>query len=208
MKNYIYAHRRISDNSIFYIGRSVNRSGYYHRMTTGKRHQSWHDVVNQEGGFKFQLLAKNLTKSVAIKLEKQLINSHFENLINIVSTPRHSISNPNQRTVIQSKDGIIINEFPSMSEASRQTGISQANISQVVNGNIPHAGGFKWESPTKKWDNSGITVYAYRNGVYTGKFPSISKASQILDVPPVLIKKALLTKKTTKSYQFTLKLRK
>lgn len=39
---------------------------------------------------------------------------------------------------------LIIEIYPSMMEACRQTGIAQANISACCNGRIPTAGGFKW----------------------------------------------------------------
>jgi hypothetical protein len=41
--------------------------------------------------------------------------------------------------------GIIINEFPSAAEASRQTGIKLSNILNNSNGTSMSAGGFKWE---------------------------------------------------------------
>jgi hypothetical protein len=40
--------------------------------------------------------------------------------------------------------GNVINIFPSIAEASRQTGISPGNICMVLKGTRPLAGGFKW----------------------------------------------------------------
>lgn len=42
-------------------------------------------------------------------------------------------------------DGVIINEFKSVSEASRETGIGRGVISHCVNGRIRTAGGFVWK---------------------------------------------------------------
>lgn len=39
---------------------------------------------------------------------------------------------------------LVIRTFPSVSEASRVTGIAQPSISSCCNGRIPSAGGYKW----------------------------------------------------------------
>lgn len=39
----------------------------------------------------------------------------------------------------------IINEYPSMQEAQRQTNISVQNIHKCIHGKIKSAGGFKWK---------------------------------------------------------------
>lgn len=50
-----------------------------------------------------------------------------------------------QKAVLQIKDGKIINEFESMREAERKTGISHAAISSVILNKSSQAGGFYWE---------------------------------------------------------------
>ena len=42
-------------------------------------------------------------------------------------------------------EGIVINEFPSIQEASRQTGISNSGIGMVCNGQRKSAGKYKWK---------------------------------------------------------------
>ena len=55
----------------------------------------------------------------------------------------------NHKDVIQlSLNGSTINEFESISEASRKTGIIRGNIWDVMNGRRNHAGGFKWKYKT------------------------------------------------------------
>lgn len=50
------------------------------------------------------------------------------------------------KPIIQyNKNMVIISEYPSLSEASRQTGINTQNISAVCLGKNKTAGGFKWE---------------------------------------------------------------
>lgn len=44
-----------------------------------------------------------------------------------------------------SKDGTFIKEWPSLSEAYRQLGISQSNICRCLQGNRKSAGGFAWK---------------------------------------------------------------
>lgn len=50
--------------------------------------------------------------------------------------------------VLQMKDGIVINQFISMIEASRQTGICQGSISNCCKGKSKNAGGYQWKIKT------------------------------------------------------------
>lgn len=43
------------------------------------------------------------------------------------------------------KDGILINTYPSVVEAGKQTGISQSNIIKCLKGNLKSAGGYIWK---------------------------------------------------------------
>lgn len=45
------------------------------------------------------------------------------------------------------KDGSLVCHWPSAMEVQRQLGISNANITEVVNGNRKSAGGFLWRRP-------------------------------------------------------------
>ena len=49
------------------------------------------------------------------------------------------------KSVVQmTKDGSVVNTFPSLAEAYRQTGISEGNISECCNNRRNTAGGYKW----------------------------------------------------------------
>ena len=48
--------------------------------------------------------------------------------------------------VLQMKDGIVINQFISMIEASRMTGICQGSISNCCKGKRKNAGGYQWKT--------------------------------------------------------------
>jgi group I intron endonuclease len=46
------------------------------------------------------------------------------------------------------KEGVIVNTFESMADASRRTGVHRTNISACLNGKTTHAGGWGWKKKT------------------------------------------------------------
>ena len=51
-----------------------------------------------------------------------------------------------EKAVVQlSENGEVINQYKSARQASEATGIAFQNISKVVRGNRPRAGGFRWK---------------------------------------------------------------
>lgn len=53
---------------------------------------------------------------------------------------------PTSRRVRQlDMDGNVLNEFPSLAEAYRQTGTRQSSICFMISGRYTHANGYKWE---------------------------------------------------------------
>lgn len=60
------------------------------------------------------------------------------------------LSRKNGKRVFQIKDGAIINEYCSVNEAERQTGISHVIINRVVNGRGYSAGGYQWKYATSE----------------------------------------------------------
>lgn len=65
---YVYAHYRLSDGQLFYIGKGKNKRAW----TKNKRNNYWNNVVNKHG-FYVSLLAQDLTEEDAYVLEKQVI---------------------------------------------------------------------------------------------------------------------------------------
>jgi hypothetical protein len=55
------------------------------------------------------------------------------------------VNNKINQGVIQYQLGEIINQFHSLMEAERQTGICHSNISKCINGKAGTAGGYSWE---------------------------------------------------------------
>jgi len=92
-------------------------------------------------------------------------DNNVENLewVNQSQNRRHCLTHLNpklknnklSKPVIQyTIDNKYVNEYPSAKEAQRQTGIQQANISQVCNSKKRiQAGGFKWEYKNQKTAN-------------------------------------------------------
>lgn len=65
---YVYAHYRLSDDKLFYIGKGKNKRAW----VKNKRNTYWNNVVNKHG-FRVLILAQNLTETEAYELEKQTI---------------------------------------------------------------------------------------------------------------------------------------
>lgn len=67
---YVYSHSRLSDGSTFYIGK-----GRGERLArTSSRNKHWHNIVNKDGGFRKQYIAKNLTEDFALFVESECID--------------------------------------------------------------------------------------------------------------------------------------
>lgn len=58
---------------------------------------------------------------------------------------KYGSAHPKSKSIIQSKDGIIIAKFGSMREAERQTKICHAIISACCLGKLKSAGGYQWQ---------------------------------------------------------------
>jgi hypothetical protein len=65
---------------------------------------------------------------------------------NLDKAHRDNICGRKRKEVIQySKDGVFVESYESIKEASRKTGLSQGNISLVCIGERNHTGGFVWK---------------------------------------------------------------
>lgn len=75
----VYIHKRKDTQCIFYVGHGTLRRPSSSCKYT--RSKIWLNTVAQAGGFSFEILYKNLTKSKAIEIENKLIEE-LPNLIN------------------------------------------------------------------------------------------------------------------------------
>lgn len=86
-------------------------------------------------------------------------------------------------------DGVVVAEYSSINEASRQTGICSGSISAVINNKRNYAGGFKWElvgeKPRRK--PSGVCIRQYQlNGIYIASYRTLLRASIAVSANEVL----------------------
>jgi hypothetical protein len=81
-KYYVYQHRRLKDNTIFYIG-----MGHNGRSSSEKnRNRWWNNIVKKDKGFNVEIIKENLTKLQADELEKKVISEiGLGSLTNITS---------------------------------------------------------------------------------------------------------------------------
>lgn len=69
--HYVYLHKRKDNGEVFYIGHGrLDRAN-----TKNNRNLKWHTIVKDSGGFYVEYLARNLTKSQAVTLEKIKLES-------------------------------------------------------------------------------------------------------------------------------------
>jgi hypothetical protein len=80
MEYYVYRHKRLKDNSIFYIGKGKN--GRFN--DEAGRNSHWNYIVKKDGGFIAEIIKDELSDEEARKLEIDLINEiGLDNLSNI-----------------------------------------------------------------------------------------------------------------------------
>jgi len=160
-KFYVYIHRRLSDGSIFYVGK-----GTRNRFTsTASRSPAWHKIV-KECGFK-AIKCSDLMESVcALSYEKALMTAiGIDNLCNVVFGGSHGMSGKKfDREVVRKRsekcmkhvinsDGSV---FTSLKEAAaylRSIGhhkATEAHISSCCKGARHVAFGFSWSMDTNR----------------------------------------------------------
>lgn len=70
-KFYVYQHRRIDENTIFYVGKGSD----YRHSETSNRNKYWHNVANK-GGFTSEILFDSLDEELALLIEMELIDKY------------------------------------------------------------------------------------------------------------------------------------
>ena len=78
---YVYVHRRLSDNTIFYVGKGC-KDRY---KAVGGRGSLWWEVVKEEGGFQPCIFEDRLTREESLLKEANLIKSlEGSGLVNVM----------------------------------------------------------------------------------------------------------------------------
>ena len=89
-----------------------------------------------------------VTRSMHLKLHRELREKSWKNSQKIGGGSEAAKEAAKEKLSIPilqfSKDGTLIKEWPSLSEAYRQLGIFQSNIRHCINGRYKSAGGFVW----------------------------------------------------------------
>jgi RNA polymerase-binding transcription factor DksA len=80
MEYYVYVHKRLTDGSIFYVGKGKNN-----RLNIAKnRNKHWEHIVKKDGGYIAEIIYDGLTNEDALKKEIELISTiGKQNLCNI-----------------------------------------------------------------------------------------------------------------------------
>jgi len=93
----------------------------------------------------FNNRVENLYLTTAAELSQRNIKAG-KNLIKICNPEiKEKVTDSKWKPVSQySPDGEFIRSFPSINEATRQTGINEKSIINVAKGKAHHAGGFIW----------------------------------------------------------------
>ena len=113
-----------------------------HKLVTIHRLVAIHFISNPDNKPQVNHIDGDKTNNNIINLEWVTAQ---ENNIHARKTGLHV--SDGDKAVNQIKDGIIINTFKSISEASRVTGINRGNINQccLKNRRYKTAGGYEWE---------------------------------------------------------------
>ncbi len=144
----------IKINKEDYIGSSFSikkrLSDHKNRLIRNEHHNKWmQNIYNKYGqdDFLFSIL-ETFEKYDSV----QLLEAEFKWINKINPSLNHKFNPITQlnckstsKIVYQfDHNGVFVNEYLSVSEANRQTDISNSSISQVCNGKLNHAGGYLW----------------------------------------------------------------
>lgn len=111
------------------------------------------------------------------------------------------------------KTGEFIQEFYSMSEAERITGIDHYSISKVLDDNTQSAGGYLWTShlvdnisySKRQHPNSRPILQFDKNGNFIREWNSVLEAAKALKLKPSNISRNIKSSVTPKKYKFQYK---
>lgn len=147
-------------NGKIYIGSSANlikRKNEHFRLLKKNKHKNRYlqfSFNKNPNVFKFKVIEYVALSSLLIR-EQFYLDRYFDNQNSCYNmNPRSESSKGRISTNIKkvymfNKQGQKINEFSSILEASKITGISSASISLCANGKLKSAGGFIWSSLEK-----------------------------------------------------------
>ena len=139
-------------------------TGEIYAGVTGERYQShmtgkngrkfrgkFKEAIERQGfsDFKYRVIEEDLpSREEAYKVLDDFCEEN--NAFPITSPQRRKYFTNHAKRVCQlSLEGKLLAIYPSVSEAARQTGFRQSNISSVINRRMDTTGGYKWVSETE-----------------------------------------------------------
>ena len=147
-------------------------------LTCSRRNNNYNEKAKDVNLIKVKIVAIDISKEDAENLEEELIAKYKRqidggSLVNVEKRTSGGFKECNCVTIYQfDKEGNYITSFPSIAQASRQTGVNATNIWQCANGysSYSHAGGYKWRY-TREFTNIenarkvnyNYTTIAYKN---------------------------------------------
>lgn len=153
---YVYRHRRLDNDSVFYIGIG-NQPNHYRARTKFGRNSHWNNVA-EKYGFIYEVMYSKLSKEEAVECEIFLISLYGRydlnegNLVNktdggdmgcgyiVTDTERKAVSdrvklggNPRAKKIIDTLTKIV---YDSIKEAAISLGIKESTMRCYVNGSM------------------------------------------------------------------------
>ena len=137
-KAYILKHNSQEDGYNFSVGGDVQKSVYQYDVSTGKVVEKFSNLT--DAGAAVNLTKQDLSK-VCLSVNK-VSNGYVWTYSS--TFPKHI--NDNRRKAVQqfSLEGEFVNEFKSVSEASKYTGCNKTSIAKVSRGERKSCGGYLW----------------------------------------------------------------
>lgn len=143
---YVYEHRRLSDDGIFYIGkgrgdRAFSRAG---------RNRHWRFIVDKHG-YKSEIVRGNMSEACAFTLEKCLIALHGGPLLSNMTTGGEGASGliSSRRKTVYCSNGMVFHSTMAAAEWLVSIGREKAKpkaISSALSGKKDVVYGFRWSN--------------------------------------------------------------
>lgn len=172
----VYEHYYNNEKLPFYVGQGKLERAFV--LKSSRRNNKYNEKVKDANLIRVKIVAIDISKEDAENLEEELIAKYKRqidggSLVNIEKRTSGGFKKSNCVPIYQfDKKGNYITSFPSIAQASRQTGVNATNIWQCANGysSYSHAGGYKWRY-TKEFTNIenakkvnyNYTTIAYKN---------------------------------------------
>ena len=174
----VYEHYYNNEKLPFYVGQGKLERAFV--LTGSRRNNNYNEKAKDVNLIKVKIVAIDISKEDAENLEEELIAKYKRqidggSLVNVEKRTSGGFKECNCVTIYQfDKEGNYITSFPSIAQASRQTGIIENNIWQCANGysGYSHAGGYKWRY-TKEFtniENTKKSKYNYNNRDYKAEY--------------------------------------